>query len=140
MAHYETMGKEALRGAFRELGLKYSGMTVADMRDTLIARSNIAATVKSKDEKPKQPKAAPATPRATKIEKVRVTQNGITRPSAGGKCAAVWDVCDKLVAEGITPTSAHMRQASTDNGWNENNTNIEFYRWRKFVGYTKGSK
>ena len=40
----------------------------------------------------------PATGTGTKIEKVRDKQNGVTRPSGGGKCRAVWDGLDGLAA------------------------------------------
>jgi hypothetical protein len=68
-----------------------------------------------------------------KIQKVRVTQNGVTRPSAGGKCDAVWVALDGMVA----PTSAMIKEWAADNGQNVNNATTEFSQWRKFNGLTK---
>lgn len=72
------------------------------------------------------------------IEKNRPEQNGIKRPSAGGKCREVWDECDQMrdAMNGGTPTSEMIRKLSEDKGWNKNNTMIEFYQWRKFNGIT----
>jgi hypothetical protein len=74
-----------------------------------------------------------------KIQKDRPTQNGITRPSTGTQCDAVWSVCDELSAKG--PVSAKdMRTLSEARKWNVNNTLIEFYQWRKFNGVTGRAK
>jgi hypothetical protein len=71
-----------------------------------------------------------------KIEKDRPEQNGIVRPSVGGKCRAIWDFCDSFYAsQGRLPMPKEMKQAAQDNGWNENNAVIEMYQWRKFNGY-----
>jgi transcription elongation factor Elf1 len=77
--------------------------------------------------------------RGHKIEKNRETQNGITRPSAGTLCRAVWDACDEAqaAAGGTMPSAKDMRKVNDDKGWNMNNTLIEYYQWRKFMGYSK---
>lgn len=76
-----------------------------------------------------------------KIEKDRPEQNGIVRPSVGGKCRAIWDFCDSFYAgQGRLPMPKEMKQAAQDNGWNENNAVIEMYQWRKFNGYTGRQK
>lgn len=75
-----------------------------------------------------------------KVEKVREERNGVKRPSAGGKCRAVWDALDALLAEleaGEEITSAMVKDLATDEGWNANNASIEFYQWRKFNGFSK---
>jgi hypothetical protein len=51
------------------------------------------------------PVAAPRAPvqkpgSGLQIEKNRERKNGVTRPSIGGVCRAVWDFCDAVVAEG----------------------------------------
>jgi hypothetical protein len=74
-----------------------------------------------------------------KIEKDRPEQNGIKRPSAGGKCRAVWDALDEVAAsEGGVPsvTSKHVKALAETQGWNANNASIEFYNWRKYNGVT----
>jgi hypothetical protein len=85
-----------------------------------------------------EPYVAPAAPVHTgtglKIEKDRVEQNGIKRPSVGGKCRAIWDYLDALVAAQITPTAKQVKEDSVTHGWNPNNASIEFYQWRKFNG------
>lgn len=78
-----------------------------------------------------------------KIEKVREERNGVKRPSAGGKCRAVWDALDALQAEleaGEMVTSSMVKDLAADEGWNANNASIEFYQWRKFNGISKASK
>jgi hypothetical protein len=72
-----------------------------------------------------------------KIEKDRPEQNGIKRPSEGGRCRAVWDACDEFAQRtGFDPTAKEVREMATANGWNANNASIEFYQWRKFNGIT----
>ena len=75
-----------------------------------------------------------------KIEKDRPEQNGIIRPSAGGKCRAIWDYCDSFYASGAIPMPKQMKAAARENGWNENNSIIEMYQWRKFTGLTGRQK
>lgn len=75
--------------------------------------------------------------RGHKIEKNRDKQNGITRPSTGTQCRAVWDVCDSIEAAGGKPDAKQMRKINDEKGWNMNNTLIEFYQWRRFMGYSK---
>lgn len=73
-----------------------------------------------------------------KIEKDRPEQNGIKRPSAGGKCRAIWDALDAYREEtGELPTSKVVKELAADEGWNPNNASIEFYQWRKFHGISK---
>jgi hypothetical protein len=75
------------------------------------------------------------------IEKDRPTQNGVTRPSAGGRCRAVWDALDAYQREtGEVPTAKVVRDLAADEGWNPNNASIEFYQWRKFNGITGRAK
>lgn len=69
-----------------------------------------------------------------KIEKDRPEQNGIVRPSVGGKCRAIWDACDALHAKGTMPMPKVIKELAQANGWNENNAVIEMYQWRKFNG------
>ena len=88
------------------------------------------------------PYVAPAKPEPTgnglKIEKDRPEQNGIKRPSIGGKCRAIWDALDEYRAEtGELPTSKTVKELAADSGWNPNNASIEFYQWRKYHGIGK---
>lgn len=82
--------------------------------------------------KPIVPTMAPGT--GIKIEKDRPEQNGIIRPSKGGKCWLVWDYCDGLYNEGTLPMPKTMRTWAKEHGLNENNAVIEMYQWRKFNG------
>jgi hypothetical protein len=97
--------------------------------------------VEEDEETPEAPEApaAAATPTGTglKIEKDRPEQNGIKRPSAGGRCRAVWDALDAYRTEtGEVPTAKVVRDLAADEGWNPNNASIEFYQWRKYNGIT----
>lgn len=75
------------------------------------------------------------TGKGLKIQKVREERNGVKRPSAGGKCAMVWDALDAFVAEEkMQPTIAIVKDIAEDEGWNVTNATIEFYNWRKFNG------
>ena len=85
------------------------------------------------------PESSKPTGTGLKIEKDRVEQNGIKRPSIGGKCRAIWDALDAYRAEtGELPTSKTVKELAADEGWNPNNASIEYYQWRKFNGITKG--
>ena len=94
------------------------------------------------EEAPAAPEAAtPEQPTGTglKIEKDRPEQNGVKRPSIGGKCRAIWDALDEYRAEtGELPTSKTVKELAADSGWNPNNASIEYYQWRKFNGIAKG--
>jgi hypothetical protein len=68
------------------------------------------------------------------IEKDRPEQNGIRRPSAGGKCRAIWDACDTMQSEGGMPAPKTIKALAGERGWNVNNAIIEMYQWRKFNG------
>lgn len=79
------------------------------------------------------------TGKGVKIEKDREEQNGIKRPSIGGKCRAIWDALDAHALEsGDDPTAKDVKQLAATHGWNPNNASIEYYQWRKFNGITKG--
>ncbi len=72
-----------------------------------------------------------------KICKNRVEQNGVKQRSKGGKCSNVWEACDALLKAGTPPVPKQMREMAELQGWNENNTIIEMYKWRKFNGLSK---
>lgn len=65
-------------------------------------------------------------------------RNGITRPRAGGKCAAVWDAMEALYQQtGNVPTNKDATEWATANGANISNTQQELARWRKWAGLVK---
>lgn len=66
-----------------------------------------------------------------KIEPNRDTQNGVSRPSVGGKCRAVWDMLD---AEGRAVTAKRAREIAAERGFDRTTTMVQFYKWRKFQG------
>jgi hypothetical protein len=47
----------------------------------------------------------------------------------------VWKRLDKMREAGMEPTLAEAFAVSESEGWNANNTRIEFYNWRHFHGY-----
>lgn len=90
---------------------------------------------------PPTPAAALATGTGLKIEKDRDEQNGIKRPSIGGKCRAIWDALDvHAETTGDDPTAKDVKAMAADHGWNPNNASIEFYQWRKFNGVNSKPK
>jgi hypothetical protein len=78
--------------------------------------------------------AAPAKP--TKAPPV--IANGVQRPRAGGKCAAVWEITEALATgEGdarTLPTIEQVKAAAQAQGLNPTNVSIEYYRCRTFHG------
>lgn len=93
-------------------------------------------TKRIKSTKTPAPVAAPVIAAKRTIEKNRAVAHGVTRPSAGGKCRVVWDACDMLRTQGngTIPSVTAIKQYATDNGWNVNNAQIEYYAWRKHNG------
>ena len=64
-----------------------------------------------------------------------VIKNGIKAPMRAGKCMAVWQACEALYkATGKVPTLKEVMAHEALAGVNPTNTQIEFYRWRKFEG------
>ena len=100
-----------------------------------------ALVAQSAPEAPPAPEPTPTDAASgLKIEKDRPEQNGIKRPSIGGKCRAIWDALDAFRAEtGELPTSKVVKELAADEGWNPNNASIEFYQWRKFHGIGKAA-
>lgn len=82
-------------------------------------------------EKPKKARAPSGSSNGLKIEKDRESRNGVTRPSAGGKCRAVWDMLDALT---LSATAKEARVEAAKLGLDKTTTMVQFYRWRKFNG------
>lgn len=146
----ESMNKLKLRSACRDAKVAgYSKMTVAQMRGALAQpytapeganspateqAKKVNAAVQKAVATPAKAKSEAATPR--NVDKSREERNGVKRPKAGGKCAAVWDALDKMLANGTgdTPTLANIREWAAENEQNANNAQIEFYQWKRWKG------
>lgn len=77
------------------------------------------------------PVATPAKP----AKQEAVIKNGIKAPMRAGKCMLVWQTCGALYkATGKVPTLKEVMASEAMQGANATNTQIEFYRWRKFNG------
>ena len=63
-----------------------------------------------------------------------IVQNGVTRPRAGGLCAAVWELTEAGMKDGELPSIASVKAAATEKGLNPTNVSIEYYRCRQFHG------
>jgi hypothetical protein len=62
-------------------------------------------------------------------------QNGIRRPKPGGKCAAVWEICDALSYELQQAVSVKpVIEAAEAAGLNPNMARSNYAVWRKFNG------
>jgi hypothetical protein len=125
----------ALKGAKRnglsnELVYEKDGQWGFDVPD----ETSEPATPEAPVSKPAAPAPEADTSTGRKIEKDRPKQNGVTRPSAGGMCRAVWDFCDEINASGTLPTAPQVKAHAEAQGWNVNNASIEYYQWRKFHG------
>src|SRR6478609_6991300 len=92
----------------------------ADRKVELPSKANVATIVAALEAADKP--ASAATGSGLKIEKDRPEQNGIKRPSAGGRCRAVWDALDAYRAETKElPTAKVVAELAADEGWNPNN-------------------
>lgn len=141
----ENFDRVELRTACKSAGIQYSKMKAHEMRAALIALLPVEVEPQGGEIVPPPgwetaggETDAPKT--GLKIEKNREERNGIKRPSAGGKCRAVWDVLDNLVAQPTATvagvTSKQVKELASQHGFNFNNASIEFYQWRKFNGVT----
>ena len=93
--------------------------------------------------KPAAAKAAPALPIIAPVEAAAPVKterpkaevkNGIKAPLRAGKCKHVWEVCQAMYeAAGKVPTLKEVIANPAMQGANVTNTQIEFYRWRKFT-------
>lgn len=64
-----------------------------------------------------------------------VIKNGVKAPMRQGKCLLVWQTCEAIYkATGKVPTLKEVMAHEALVGANATNTQIEFYRWRKFEG------
>jgi len=135
MDKFTEMGKVELRAACKEAGISYNKLNNDGMRMCLRAHEDHLKNAA------KAAKTDGHTGTGVKIEKDREERNGIKRPSAGGKCRAIWDALDAYqVEEKEVPTADVVRELAKDEGWNSNNAMIEFYQWRKFHGINGRSK
>ena len=142
---YATMNKDELRTACKAAGIAYGKLNNDAMRAALTAAAPAPQPEPEYleyDDRPEDdnipgsyPDIAPIQNSGTKIEKNRDTRNGVTRPSAGGKCRAVWDALDALanVLEG-KPTAERVRELAAEHGFDKTTAQVQFYRWRKFHG------
>jgi len=125
--NYDKMKQKQLRPACKAAGIKYGKMNVTQMREALDAKDAVAAALDHVGPAPK----AESKPRAGTIVK-----NGARQPGEGTKCRAVWDSMDDFATK-FVPTAQTARKMAEAEGWNVNNTVIEFYQWRKFHGLGK---
>jgi len=70
----------------------------------------------------------------------RAIQNGVRHPKHGGKCHTVWAKLDTMRKAGMEPTLPEVIAMAHAEGWNANNTRIEYYNWRRFHGYGAPAK
>lgn len=121
----KTLYDEALRLIQKPLKLAVHDAVMAGIVAASHVEPEPAPTVERQPQKRRQ--ARPVTTRKDTLEK----------PREGGRCAAVWDELDKLADKfGDTPTLQRIQAVAERKGWNENNTRIEYYRWRRAHGVT----
>ena len=135
---YDTMTKAELRTACKAAGVTgYGTMNNDAMRAALAALLPEPAP---------QPEPQPPTELppgsypdvegfgGTEVDPGRPAHNGITRPRAGGKCAAVWEALDVVMANGVAPTAARVREMAAEHGFDVTTSQVQFYRWRRYNG------
>jgi hypothetical protein len=81
-------------------------------------------------DKPKKARAPSGSSNGLKIEADRPEQNGVKRPSAGGKCRGIWDMLDGI---GVDATAKQARETGAGR-FDKTTIMVQFYRWRKFNG------
>ena len=90
----------------------------------LFAVPNVANLLPASVEQPAKPQKAEP-----------VVKNGIKAPMRAGKCMLVWQTCQSIYEQtGKVPTLKEVMAHEALAGANPTNTQIEFYRWRKFEG------
>lgn len=79
------------------------------------------------------PKAVEGALRVVQMEtrKVPVKTAPTVGPINEGKCRAIWNELDKLVAAGKEPDIATVRKLAARKHWNDNTSRIQFYRWKQ---------
>jgi len=118
---------------YKEHGVtEYGEMSPGSQRDTVqqFTCNECAGEWGPVVDKPKPARATSGSSNGLKIEKDRETQNGVTRPSIGGKCRGVWDMLDSI---GADATAKQAREAAVGK-FDKTTTMVQFYRWRKFNG------
>lgn len=73
-------------------------------------------------------------PAESTAEEAARTSNEPRRPKAGGRCAAVWDELDQLHKDDGVPSLKQIMAVGKRRKWNENNTRVEYYQWRRAHG------
>lgn len=98
----------------------------------LTAPSNSAAPA---DQQAGRTSRESSTANGLKIEKNRPSQNGITRPSQGTTCHAVWTLCEKMTADlGRTVPLSALVEAAKGHEINQFTARTQYACWRKFNG------
>ena len=141
MTNYDEMGKVELRAACKAAGIPYGKLNNDGMRTELKAKAANDALAAQAAQSQEVKQDDRHTGGGLRIEKNREKRNGVTRPSAGGKCRAIWDALDGYRVEmNELPTIDVVKALAADEGWNPSNAAIEFYQWRKFNGIKGRSK
>lgn len=71
----------------------------------------------------------------------KITQNGVTRPAAGTKTAAVWDIADRISAEKHRPAlREEVMTAGEAEGLNRGTIATQYARWTDFFGVSKEAR
>lgn len=90
---------------------------------------------KAKTEAKPAAAAKPAAVKEAKPAKVKVEQNGITRPSADSTCGKVWAIADKISAKLKAPAPRKNVLAETAAlEINAATAATQYGKWRKFNG------
>lgn len=145
MSKFANMGKVELRTACKAAGVKgYGNMTNDGMRAALEAaapvaapavQTNIPAPTAIEKGAASELKVRKAPKKATE-RKVRAAANGVTQPSSGTICGAIWAALDakRTALKGETPTFEHLRELAKDAGWQKNTAMTQYQRWKQFNG------
>ncbi len=112
---------------------EFAEMSPGSQRDTdhQFTCNQCAGEWGPKVDKPKTARAKSGSSNGLKIEKDREARNGVSRPSAGGKCRGIWDELDAM---GVDVAAKDARAKLVPQGYDKTTVMVQFYRWRKFNG------
>lgn len=118
---------------------------------TNVAKAATSKAVKAEKVEKVTKAAAPKTTKAAKPAKTTKPQTVVLQPAenvpfgypkAGGKCAAVWRLCESLLEKGVVPTGQQvwqLAQAENESGFqpphNLSNVMQETLRCRRYYGF-----
>jgi len=155
MLNLETATKAALRAEMRNLNLPADGLNVEGLKSALAAHYALPAAEPEAPADEPAPEVAVEVPAVTVPEvsvppvvlapvvpvvlpapkPARLEANGVKQPATGTICRQIWDYCDEVERLGQMPQAKALRAWGAGK-LDDTTMTVQFYRWRKFKGYS----